>query len=77
MFFPFCYAFSLAFSDVHDGVISNAVASGDAINTSVRLGGFSHDSALGFGARPWWAYNVFTYSINCFFCSGVRFVPKL
>ena len=23
------------------------------------------------------AYNVFTYSINCFFCSGVRFVPKL
>ena len=25
----------------------------------------------------WWAYNVFTYSINCFFCSGVRFVPKL
>jgi hypothetical protein len=25
----------------------------------------------------WWAYNVFTYSINCFFCSGVRSVPKL
>jgi hypothetical protein len=30
-------------------VIAHAVASGDAINTSVGLGEFSHDSAVGFG----------------------------
>jgi hypothetical protein len=52
MFFSFCYAFCLAFSDAHDGVIAHAVASGDAINTGIRLGEFSHDSAVGFGARP-------------------------
>ena len=52
MFFSFCYVFCLAFSDAHDGVIAHAVASGDAINTSVRLREFSHDSAIGFGARP-------------------------
>ncbi len=52
MFFSFCYAFCLAFSDAHDGVIAHAVASGDAINTSVWLGEFSHNSAVGFGARP-------------------------
>jgi hypothetical protein len=52
MFFSFCYAFCLAFSDAHDGVIAHAVASRDAINTSVWLGEFSHDSAVSFGARP-------------------------
>ena len=50
-FFSFCYAFCLAFSDAHDGVIAYAL-SRDAINTSVWLGEFSHDSAVGFGARP-------------------------
>ena len=52
MFFSFCYAFCLAFSDAHDGVIAHAVASRDAINTSVWLGEFSHDSAVSFGTRP-------------------------
>ena len=33
-------------------MIAHAVASGDAINTSVWLGEFSHDSAVSFGARP-------------------------
>ena len=51
-FFVFCYGFCFAFSDAHDGVIAHAVASGDAINTSVWLGEFSHDSAVSFGARP-------------------------
>ena len=50
--FSFCYAFCLAFSDAHDGMIAHAVASRDAINTSVWLGEFSRDSAVGFGARP-------------------------
>ena len=52
MFFSFCYALCLAFSDAHDGVIAHAVASGDAINTGVRLSEFYDDSAVGFGARP-------------------------
>ena len=52
MFFSFCYAFCLAFCDAHDGVIAHAVASRDAINTSVWLGEFSHDSAVSFGASP-------------------------
>jgi hypothetical protein len=52
VFFPFCYRLSFAFSDAHDGVIAHAVASRDAINTSVRFGEFSHDSAVSFGARP-------------------------
>ena len=52
MFFSFCYAFCLAFSDAHDGVIAYAIASGDASNTIVWLGEFSDDSAVGFGARP-------------------------
>ena len=51
-FFSFCYAFCLAFSDAQDGMISHTIASGDAINTSVWLGEFSHDSAVGFGVRP-------------------------
>ena len=33
-------------------MITHAVASGDAINTGVRLGEFSGDSAVSFGARP-------------------------
>ena len=44
--------FCLAFSDAQDGVIAHAIASGDAINTSVWLGEFSRDSAVGFGTRP-------------------------
>ena len=52
MFFSLCYAFCLAFSDAHDGVIAHSIASGDAINTSVWLGQFSYDSAVGFRARP-------------------------
>ena len=52
MFFSFCYAFCLAFSDAHDGVIADAIASGDAINASVRLGEFSYDRTVGFAACP-------------------------
>jgi hypothetical protein len=44
--------FCLAFSDAHDGVIAHAIASGGAINTSIWLGEFFRDSAIGFGARP-------------------------
>ena len=52
MFFSFCYAFCLALPDSYDGVIAHAIASRDAINTSVWLGEFSHDSAVSFEARP-------------------------
>ena len=51
-FFRSAIVFGLAFSDAHNGVIAYAIASGDAINTSVWLGEFSHDSAVCFGARP-------------------------
>ena len=49
---PYLMMFLHSFWAVHDGVIAHAIASRDAINTGVRLGESSLDSAVGSGARP-------------------------
>ena len=58
--------------------LPNAVPSLDR-KRLLELITIGHNTKFGhLGARsPLWAYSVFTYSINSFFCSSVRFVPKL